>query len=139
MIRILALDDAKVIQSLLKLTLESDGMKVDVASTIKEAEAYINQNQYDAMIIDYMLENGHNGLQFLESIDSNSKNAQIPAILLSAEAGEQRKNTAKDLGVKVWMTKPFTPVGLLNTLYTLLGKDNKLTDSDKTSIHHRHS
>lgn len=34
MLKILILDDAKVIRALLKLTIESDGIEVDTAATI---------------------------------------------------------------------------------------------------------
>ena len=136
MLKILILDDAKVIRALLKLTLESDGIICDEASTVDEALQYAQQNEYDLMIVDYMLEDGHNGLEFVVAIKSQGKNIETSCIMLSAEDGETRKSNAKDLGVKAWLKKPFTPTGLLKIVYKVLNIDYSKRNTDKHSMHH---
>jgi len=123
MLKILILDDAKVIRALLKLTLESDGIVCDEAATVEEALQFAQNNQYDLLIIDYMLEDGHNGLELVEAIKSSAKNRETPCIMLSAEDGEACKSNAKDLGVRAWLKKPFTPTGLLKIIYKVLNMD----------------
>ncbi|WEJ62060.1 response regulator [Thiomicrorhabdus lithotrophica] len=136
MLKILILDDAKVIRSLLKLTLESDGIICDEAATVEKALQYAQQNEYDLMIIDYMLEDGHNGLELVEAIKSKGKNIETPCIMLSAEDGANCKSTAKDLGVRAWLKKPFTPNGLLKIVYKVLNIDYSSRKLEKNSMHH---
>lgn len=136
MLKILILDDAKVIRALLKLTLESDGIVCDESATVEEALKYAQQTEYDLIIIDYMLEDGHNGLEFVEAIKSKGKNIETSCIMLSAENGETRKSNAKDLGVKAWLKKPFTPTSLLKIIYKVLNIDYSKRNTNKHSIHH---
>lgn len=136
MIKVLILDDAKVIRALLKLTLESDGIVCNDAETVDEALEYAIQNKYDLLIIDYMLEDGHNGLELVKAIKSQGKNTETPCVMLSAEDGEFCKSNAKDLGVKVWIKKPFTPTGLLKIVYKVLEKDYRIENTEKHSMHH---
>lgn len=135
MIKILVLDDAKVIRSLLKLTLESDGIKADCASTVDEALSMANSRKYDLMIVDYMLEDDHNGLELVAAIKNQGHNTETPCIMLSAEDGDNRKTDAQQLGVKAWLKKPFTPTGILKVIYKVLGKDYSAPDA--ISMHHQ--
>ncbi|WP_040727987.1 response regulator [Thiomicrorhabdus sp. Kp2] len=120
MLKILILDDAKVIRTLLKMTLESDGIEVDSAVTIEEATQFIMQKKYDLMIVDFMLENNHNGLELVEVAKNQGKNTQTPCIMLSAEDGKTCRDEAQELGVKAWVKKPFTPTGILKVVYKVI-------------------
>lgn len=137
MIKILILDDSKVIRTLLKMTLDSDGIATDLAATVDEAMHFAMHNEYDAMIIDYMLEDGRNGLELVEAIKSSGKNINTPTIMLSAEDGDNRKESAQTLGVKAWMKKPFTPPGMLKVVYRVLGKEFGTKKKSERSMHHR--
>lgn len=136
MIKILILDDAKVIRALLKLTLESDGIYCNEAATVDEALQFARHTEYDLMIIDYMLEDGHNGLELVKAIKSQGKNINTPCVMLSAEDGDDCKSNAVDLGVKAWLKKPFAPTGLLKIVYKVLGKDYQKKNLEKHSMHH---
>ena len=136
MLKILILDDAKIIRALLKLILESDGIVCDEAATVEDALHYARHNEYNLMILDYMLEDGHTGLELVEAIKSNGKNIETPCIMLSAEDGENCKSNAKDLGVKAWLKKPFTPTGMLKVVYQVLKMDYKSRNINKHSMHH---
>ncbi|BCN93883.1 hypothetical protein THMIRHAM_16680 [Thiomicrorhabdus immobilis] len=136
MIKILILDDAKVIRALLRLTLESDGIYCNEAATVEEALQFALQTEYDLMIIDYMLEDGHNGLELVQSIKSQGKNIDTPCVMLSAEDGNECKLDAMDLGVKAWLKKPFAPTSLLKIVYKVLGKDYQIQNLEKHSMHH---
>lgn len=118
--RILVLDDAKVIRSLLKLTLESSGFEVDTSATVAEAIEYAENSDYDLIIVDYMLEDRHNGLELVAELKQQHLQVDTPCIVLSAEQMKEHKPEAQDLGVKAWLKKPFTPVGILNTVNKIL-------------------
>jgi len=136
MLKILILDDAKVIRALLKLTLESDGIEVDTAATIEEAAQFVTEKNYDLMIVDYMLDENHNGLEFIKQSNSQGKNTKTPRIMLSADNGKNYKNDAQELGAKAWVKKPFTPIGILEVVYKVLNIDFSDPKAHKSSIYH---
>ena len=138
MLKILILDDAKVIRTLLKMTLESDGIEVDSAATIEEATQFIMQKKYDLMIVDFMLENNHNGLELVEVAKNQGKNTQTPCIMLSAEDGKTCRNEAQELGVKAWVKKPFTPTGILKVVYKVINIEYLDPQAPNKSMH-RHN
>lgn len=136
MLKILILDDAKVIRALLKMTLESDGIEVDSAATIEEAIQLATQTTYDLMVVDFMLEDGRNGLELIQAIKKLGKNSTTPCIMLSAEDGKNCKTEAQGLGAKAWVKKPFTPTGILKVVYKVLGQEYLSPNEKGRSIHH---
>lgn len=89
------------------------------------------------MIIDYMLDENHNGLEFIKQSNSQGKNTKTPRIMLSADNGKTSKNDAQELGVKAWVKKPFTPIGILEVVYKVLDINFSDPNEHKTSMHHR--
>ncbi|WP_127470228.1 response regulator [Thiomicrorhabdus aquaedulcis] len=121
--KILILDDSQVIRSLLKMTLESQGLSVDAAEDLAQASQFAQQGIYNLIIADYMLAAGHDaqtGLDFIKHTKNLTHHANTPVIMLSAENGVQVKIDAKNLGVQAWIKKPFTPKSLLDVVHKIL-------------------
>lgn len=119
--QILAVDDSEVICALLRISLEQSGMQVKTVRSLDSAKQAVQQQQFDLIIIDYMLSIEHNGLQLVEFLKSTD-NALTPVIMLSAEVEDQYKQQAKKLGVKVWMKKPFSPQSISKLSRQVLGR-----------------
>jgi len=137
MIKVLILDDAQVIRELLKLTLKSDGIHSDSAQTVDQAIHLSNSNHYDLIIVDYVLEDGHIGLELIEAIKEQSQNQKTPCIILSADNAHDKKVMAQNLNVKAWLKKPFSPNSLLKVVYQILNQEHQHVDNEKSSMHHR--
>lgn len=120
--KILVLDDAKVIRSLLKLTLETKSYEVTTSATTEEAFQVALVEVFDLIIVDYMLDEQKIGLELIEKLLNNNPEFHTPCIVLSAEQMKEHRNEAKDLGIKAWVKKPFTPVGILETVARILEK-----------------
>ena len=103
-------------------------MSVDVASNLEEALSLANTIHYDLVIVDYFLDAEHNGLELVEKIKNNGPNQQTPCIVLSAEDVTTGKEEAKNVGIKAWLKKPFSPTGLIETVDQVLAnnKSDKL-------------
>ena len=124
MIRVLVLDDANVIRSLVKLSLETASIEVDVCATIEEALQYAEENSYDLLIIDYLLAEQQTGFDFLTPIRAQGVNQNTPCIVLSGEESDEYKSTAKQLHVSAWLKKPFSPRNLLTLVEQLIDTSN---------------
>jgi DNA-binding response OmpR family regulator len=139
-LRILILDDSQVIRSLLKMTLESDGLNVDAAHNLSQAMQFAQETTYDLIIADFMLEAGHDaltGLDFIQQAKTQSGNLNTPVIMLSAEDGVQVKANAKALGVQAWVKKPFTPKSLLSVVNKIMQSTHQNQALTHTSIHYK--
>lgn len=117
--KILAVDDSDVICALLKFSLQQSGMQVETLKNLEEAQKAVQHNLYDLIIIDYMLSTTNNGLQLVEFLQTTD-NARTPVIMLSAGVEEEYKQQAKQLGVKVWMKKPFSPQSISKLITQIL-------------------
>ena len=133
---ILVLDDSDVIGLLARMTLESEGYKVHVCKTIPQAVAELQKQSFELIILDYNLQNGEVGFDLFRHLDvlchktpNNCLNNEWPIIImLSAENDPQRKEMARDNGVKAWVTKPFSPRGIITLVH-------KLIDEKKAANH----
>ncbi|MFC4024943.1 response regulator [Oceanobacillus longus] len=101
---ILVVDDQPGIRLLLNDILTSEGYRVSLAKTGKEALDKINQKSFDLMILDYKLPiiDGKEVLNILEK-----EKIDISVILMSGMAENIREEIEKNNLVKKVIAKPF--------------------------------
>lgn len=61
-----------------------------------------------------------NGIEFLKAVKAHPSYKFTPVIMLTAEAGEDRKSQGRSAGAKAWITKPFQPRTLVDTVSKLV-------------------
>nr|WP_240315735.1 response regulator [Sporosarcina sp. PTS2304] len=94
-------------------TLEFEGFQVEEAEDGREGLQKIQENSYDAVILDYMMPH-MTGLEVLERM--KLLNLDVPVIMLTAKAQQADREDAMNMGASYFMPKPFSP----NELVTLL-------------------
>ena len=111
--KILIVDDEKDIRFILNEILTENQYTVVSAGTIKEAESIINNDHFDIVLLDVLLdEKSRDGLYLLNQI--KKKNKDIPVIMMSGHANIQiAVNSVKD-GAFEFLEKPFNQERLLN-------------------------
>jgi len=65
-----------------------------------------------------------NGLDFVKKIKSDaaySTYRYVPVIMLTTESGYEKKREGFEAGVRAWITKPFPPETLIDTIAKLIG------------------
>ncbi len=114
--KILVVDDEKDIRFILKEILIEHKYSVVTIGTIKEAEEYIKNNNFDLALLDVLLdEKSRDGLYLLNFIKKKNKN--IPVIMMSGHANIQTAvNSVKD-GAFEFLEKPFNQERLLNFMH----------------------
>ena len=103
-VKVLVVDDEKLIVKGLKFSLEQDDMEVECAYDGEEALEYAKNNQYDIILLDIMLPK-LDGLSVCKRI-KNSLN--VPILMLTAKDGEIDKILGLELGADDYITKPFS-------------------------------
>lgn len=97
-------DDTDAADVLCKL-LEHDGLRVDIAATVKSARMMLQQYDYQALLLDILLPDG-NGLSLIHELRGNEKTRDLPIIVVSgtAEDGHKKLN-GEALNIIDWFQK----------------------------------
>jgi len=100
-LKVLVVDNDQRILEASKALIDRLGHDAAVAASI--AEALSSSRYVDAVLADYRLDNGEDGLTLLAAI--RDERPDVPAIIISAEDGEELRKQAARLGVRV-LAKP---------------------------------
>lgn len=107
--RVLVVDDEKLIRDVIKEYLLLENIKVDEAENGLQAVDEVKHNDYDIIIMDIMMTkmDGYTACREIKKIKD------IPFIMLSARGEEYDKLIGFDLGIDDYVTKPFSPKELV--------------------------
>ena len=122
-LKILVVDDEKLIRDVIVQYCESEKYEVIEASNGKEALEIINSKAVDLIILDIMMPE-LDGFSVCKSI----KDKNIPIIILSARSDEFDKLMGFDLGIDDYITKPFSPKELVARIKAVLKRNLVQTD-----------
>ena len=100
-VKVLVVDDEKLIVKGLKFSLEQDDMEVECAYDGEEALEYAKNNQYDIILLDIMLPK-LDGMQVCQQIREFSN---IPIIMLTAKGDDMDKILGLEYGADDYVTK----------------------------------
>ncbi len=127
--KVLLVEDNTQLNKALTTLLKRNSYVVDSACDGEEALYFLNDYQYDVIILDIMLPK-IDGLEVLRRARAN--NVQTPIILLTAKSSVEDKITGLDLGADDYLAKPFNTEELLARLRAL-GR-RKQDYKEKTNI-----
>ena len=102
-IKVLVVDDEKLIVKGIRFSLEQDGMEVDCAYDGEEALKLAMQNTYDMILLDIMLPK-MDGFAVCQQIREFSS---MPIVMLTAKGDDMDKILGLEYGADDYITKPF--------------------------------
>ncbi|ANF95391.1 response regulator transcription factor [Paenibacillus bovis] len=118
--QILIAEDEPALRFLLLETLEDEGYQVTEAEDGGLAREKLAGQSYDLIILDYMMPEA-TGIEVCEWLrGSGGINEDKPVILLTAKAQEKDRIRAEQAGVTLYISKPFSPLQLLDAVEELL-------------------
>ena len=117
--RILICDDDPAILRVLEVNLEVEGYEPILAHHGEEAVAQALEHHPDLIILDIMMPR-LDGYQTCARIKEEESTKDIPVIFLSAKAQQSDIDKGKSFGVVEYITKPFDPNDLLDTIERVL-------------------
>ncbi len=129
--RILVVEDEKGIANFLRDGLKEEGFAVDVADDGKKGLNLSNENEYDIILLDWMLP-GISGIEVCRLIRKN--NVSVPIIFLTAKDTVQDTVFGLETGANDYIKKPFAFEELLVRIRVQLrtheGEQTTLTIGD---------
>ena len=123
-VSVLVVDDDPVIQRLLQVNFELEGIDVTIAVDGEEGLARAKASPPDVVISDIMMPK-MNGLELLDALRAEPSLAHLPIILLSAKAQVADVQRGLELGADDYVTKPFDPLELIDRVYKVLAKSRR--------------
>lgn len=114
--KILVVDDEVKIAAVVRSYLEKSGYEVFEAYDCAQAQALMDSNQPDLMILDLMLPD-MSGEEFCRVV---RKQSRIPIIMLTAKVEESDILQGLDIGADDYVTKPFSVRQLVARVQALL-------------------
>ena len=125
------IEDDTSIHSLLKATLELDGLDVEGFKDDREFFDMLKKKKPDLLVLDLMLP-GMSGYEILDTLKSDPKYKDIPVIILSALADEVGGVKGLNYGAVDYIGKPFGILEFMSRVRSSLRKSkiNKYSESD---------
>ncbi len=124
--RILVVDDEKLLVKGITFNLENDGYDVDGAYDGQQALELFQKNQYDLIILDLMLPI-YDGLSLCRKIRETS---DVPIIMLTAKGETSDKILGLEYGADDYMTKPFDILELKTRIKTILRRSTRAAQNE---------
>lgn len=116
---VLAVDDSPSIRNLVTYVLEQAGYDVIVAEDGKVALEYAQKNSVDVVLTDINMPN-LDGIGLIKGLRSLPHYKFVPMLVLTTEAGTDKKMEGKAAGATGWIVKPFDPEQLVSTIAKVL-------------------
>ncbi len=108
---ILITDDEPHMRRLLQFTLAKTKQKLAIATSGEEALARAQAGPIDLLVIDVGLP-GMSGFEAVKAIKNLPGNDHLPVIMLTSRGHTDIREEAAKLGVRAFLTKPFSPTEL---------------------------
>ncbi|MFW6180360.1 MAG: response regulator [Spirochaetota bacterium] len=127
--KILVVDDDQVVLHSCKVVLEAEGFQVHLVPSAREAIAFLESRYVDLMIMDVKMPE-KDGLYILDVIREKWPLDRWPELPVLVMSGYPTPDTINDLikrGVREFISKPFTPDELIESVRKTLTKKEKKT------------
>jgi DNA-binding response OmpR family regulator len=119
MARILVADDDADIRQLVIYALADEGHEVSVAKNGQEAIEHVTASPPDLLLLDIMMPEV-DGYDVLRALEQQGMSGITKILVLTAKGSERDWKLGYDLGADRYMTKPFDPDELLETVNDIL-------------------
>ncbi|SFD49397.1 response regulator [Pseudoalteromonas denitrificans] len=140
-LRVLVVDDNATAREILTTIMASFGMRVDQAGSGESAIALLedasNIDPYKLVLMDWKMP-GLDGVETTREIQKNECLEVIPTVIMVTAYGrDEASDSASDVDIKGFLTKPVTQSTLLDTIMLAMGKE--ITQHSRANVRQTNS
>ncbi|HEX5460664.1 MAG TPA: response regulator [Steroidobacteraceae bacterium] len=117
--KILIVDDSSSVRTIARTALREQGYDVVEAGNGREALEKLSAERVHLVVSDVNMP-VMDGITFLKELKSHPTSRFVPVIMLTTEAGEDKKQEGRAAGAKAWIVKPFQPATLVDAVSKLV-------------------
>jgi chemosensory pili system protein ChpA (sensor histidine kinase/response regulator) len=116
---VMIVDDSLTVRRITSRLLTREGFDVVAAKDGIDALELLQTETPDVILLDIEMPR-MDGFEFTKKIRGDAKNAGIPIVMITSRTAEKHRNRAKELGVELYLGKPFQEDELLKHLREML-------------------
>jgi chemosensory pili system protein ChpA (sensor histidine kinase/response regulator) len=116
---VLVVDDSLTVRKITSRLLAREGYAVATAKDGVDALQSIGEDVPDVILLDIEMPR-MDGFEFTKTLRSDRSHAHIPIIMITSRTAEKHRNRAAELGVDVYLGKPFQEEELLRHIKALV-------------------
>lgn len=118
---VMVVDDSLTVRKVTHRLLTRAGYQVALARDGVDALRQLQEMMPDAMLVD--IEMPHmDGFDLTRNVRADSRTAHMPLVMITSRTAEKHRRYAAEIGVNVYLGKPYNEDELLTTLHQLLGE-----------------
>jgi two-component system chemotaxis response regulator CheY len=117
--KILIIDDSAVFRKIISVHLKNANFELIEAGDGLEGLKKLSEHEIDLIVSDMNMPN-MDGISFIKKAKEDPKYKFTPIIMLTTESQPEKKEQGINAGAKAWLTKPFSPEELLDTISKLM-------------------
>jgi DNA-binding response OmpR family regulator len=119
---VVVIDDSTIVLRTLRMVLERDGLAVQVAEDGEAGLAVIEEVRPGLVFLDAMMPglDGYDVCRRIRQLDGDGRRTHV--IMLTGSSDERDRERADEAGVDEFMTKPFSPTGVVERARAVLGR-----------------
>jgi two-component system, chemotaxis family, chemotaxis protein CheY len=117
---ILIVDDSASMRQMVAFTLKGAGYEVEEAVDGVDALRKAKSKAFNIVVTDVNMPN-MDGIALIKELRALPNYKFTPLLMLTTEAGAEKKQQGKAAGATGWMVKPFNPDQLLATIKKVTG------------------
>jgi chemosensory pili system protein ChpA (sensor histidine kinase/response regulator) len=118
---VMVVDDSLTVRKVTSKHLQKRGYEVMVAKDGIDAVEQLRERVPDLMLVDIEMPR-MDGYELTSRVRSESGLKHVPIIMITSRAGAKHRQKAFDLGVDVYMSKPYQEEDLVKNIETLLAR-----------------
>ena len=119
MTHILTVDDSASMRQMVAFTLRDAGFDVSEAGDGAEGLSAAEQQRFDLVLADVNMP-VMDGISLVRKLRELPSYRFTPVLMLTTEAGDDKKSEGRSAGATGWIVKPFNPEQLLSTISRVL-------------------
>ncbi|WP_042887528.1 Hpt domain-containing protein [Cupriavidus necator] len=118
---VMVVDDSLTVRKAAQRLLSRAGYQVVLARDGVDALKHLQDVMPDAMLVDIEMPN-MDGFDLTRNVRSDSRTAHMPLVMITSRTADKHRRYAEEIGVNVYLGKPYNEDELLGTLHRLLGE-----------------
>jgi DNA-binding response OmpR family regulator len=120
MAKLLIADDLVPIRQMVRITLSTQGWTILEAENGVKALEMARSEHPDLMLLDVDMGSGPSGFDVCRELKGADETKGIPIVMLTAHDSESDRAVGFAAGAAQYLTKPFGPLELIDTIRTIL-------------------
>ena len=116
---IMVVDDSLTVRKITSRLLQREGFDVVTAKDGIDALQVLSEQTPDVILLDIEMPR-MDGFEFTKTIKADAKHSHVPIIMITSRTAEKHRNLARELGVDLYLGKPYQEEDLLRSLREML-------------------